>query len=45
MLSRGFSGAMPDLDKRHTTTVEWSSAAMVVAAYVMVAVVALALSR
>jgi len=41
MLSRGFSGAMPDLDKRKTTSTEWVWTAMVVIAFVAVAVAAL----
>ena len=44
MLSRGFSGAMPDIDARHTAGAEWISTAIVVAPFVTVAVVALVVS-
>ena len=44
MLSRGFSGVMPDMDRRDTTTAEWTWTASIVAAFVFVAALAVVTS-
>jgi cobalt/nickel transport system permease protein len=41
MLSRGYTGAMPDLNQRRATATEWLTAAILPALGIVVAVVAL----